>query len=112
MSAFQSVNVSLRCSRNVRLVCSPSPYSDARPSAGSAVVSSRYLSLNTSAAEVSKRTSPLERRETVKRNGEACRVKVRSDVAAERTQLCGEGEAPVLDWSCWSRRKEREGMSE
>jgi len=53
--------------------------------------------LNTSAAEVSKRTSPLERRETVKRNGEACRVKVRSDVAAERTLLCGEGEAPVLD---------------
>ena len=110
MSAFQSVKVSLRCSRNVRFVCSPSPYSDAR-SAGSAVVSSRYLSLNTSAVEVSKRTSPLERRKTVKRNGEACRVKVRSDVAAERTRLCGEGEASVLDWSYWSRRKEREGMS-
>ncbi|CAD6229606.1 unnamed protein product [Miscanthus lutarioriparius] len=30
--------------------------------------------------------------------------------AGMRTQA-GEGEAPVLDWSCWSRRKEREGMS-
>ena len=66
------------------------------------MVSSRYRSLKARLGAVSKRASPVERRDTVKRNGEAWRVKVRSEVAAERTRLRGEASPPVLasSWTC------------
>lgn len=70
-----------------RLVCSPRPKREAR-SAGSEDVSSRYWSLKTRAGRVSKRTSPVERRETVKVKGEVeWRARRRSESGEEKTPL-------------------------
>jgi hypothetical protein len=44
--------------------------------------------------EVSKRTSPVERRETVNRNGAVWTVKVRSEDALERVRLLGKAPLP------------------
>ncbi|XP_056161901.1 uncharacterized protein LOC130135990 [Syzygium oleosum] len=88
MSAFHRVTVWLDRSRSDGFVCSPMPEREERPR-GRDEASWRYWSLKTrkaegSAAEVSRRTSPEERRETAKENGVVLlRTKTRSEEAAE-----------------------------
>ena len=55
-----------------------------------------YRSLKTRVAEVSKRMSPVDRRETVKRNGLVWMEKDRSEDALEMVALLGKVVLPAL----------------